>query len=314
MALTLLEAAKLYDGDMMRQGIIQAYAGSSSIMQNLQFMNIPGGSISYIQEKDMPDPSFRGFNEAFSQSYGSFLNQTETIKMMGGDIEMDISMNQTNGGINLPSRITQQVRSMGLKWTSKFFKGDSAADPREFDGLQKRIVDAQKISAGSTSGGDALSLIMLDSLIDQVDSQGAQENRVLVMNKTVLRRLNQASRTTSVGGFITYSQDQFGRRMSMYNGIPILTVDLDQLHASILPFSEAGAGGGSSFCTSVYCLSLSESGVVGIQNDSISVRDLGEMQSKPSLLTRVDWLSSFCIFDPRAAARLYGIKDAAVVA
>ena len=59
---------------------------------------------------------------------------------------------------------------------------------------------------------------------------------------------------------------------------------------------------------------MQENGLVGIQNGDIMVTDLGELQTRPAFLTRVEWYSSFAIYDPRAAARLYGVANEAVVA
>jgi hypothetical protein len=59
---------------------------------------------------------------------------------------------------------------------------------------------------------------------------------------------------------------------------------------------------------------MGDGGLVGIQNDGISVRDLGELEAKPVFRTRVEWYAGVAIFSGRAVARLRGIKDAAIVA
>lgn len=46
-ALTLAEAAKLETGDVIRQSVIELYAGSSDILANLPFMSIPGNAYKY---------------------------------------------------------------------------------------------------------------------------------------------------------------------------------------------------------------------------------------------------------------------------
>ena len=51
----------------------------------------------------------------------------------------------------------------------------------------------------------------------------------------------------------------------------------------------------------------------GIQNGGMSVRDLGEQDSKPVFRTRVEWYAGIALWHGRAAARLRGISDAAVV-
>jgi hypothetical protein len=128
------------------------------------------------------------------------------------------------------------------------------------------------------------------------------------------RRLTQAARNTSVGGFITYGVDAFGRQITKYNDIPILVAYSGNGGVEPLGFDEANPGGGSAVGTSIYCLSFGPGKVVGIQNGMMDVRDLGELEAKPVFRTRVEWYSAMAMYHGRAAARLWGVKDAAVVA
>jgi len=58
-----------------------------------------------------------------------------------------------------------------------------------------------------------------------------------------------------------------------YNGLPILTVDLDNAGTAILPFTEA-ATSGTATATSIYIMSMGNDGLIGLQNGGIDVRDL----------------------------------------
>src|SRR5690606_1735767 len=162
--------------------------------------------------------------------------------------------------------------------------------------------------AGNSSGGDALSLGKLDELIDLV-----MNPTHLMMNKTMARRISAAARDTSVGGFVTYEKNQFGQRIMLYNDIPILAIEDSLGEDNVLPFTEANPGGGSAASTSIYCVSLGDGMLQGIQNGGMDVRDLGEGEDAPQMKTRIEWYSGFTIFHGRAAARLRGVKDAAVV-
>jgi hypothetical protein len=46
----------------------------------------------------------------------------------------------------------------------------------------------------------------------------------------------------------------------------------------------------------------------------MEARDLGELQTKPAMRTRVEWYAGIAMFHGRAAARLRGISNAAVTA
>jgi hypothetical protein len=149
---------------------------------------------------------------------------------------------------------------------------------------------------------------MLDKLIDQVN-----DPQYLIMNKTMRRRLSAAARLTTVGGYITYTLDAFGRQVTRYNDLPILIADEDNEGNQILPFTEAASAGNSTAC-SIYCVSFGEGKLTGLQNGGIDVRDLGEIQTKPAMRTRVEWYNGIAVFHGKSAARLQHIGDLAVVA
>jgi hypothetical protein len=310
MSLTLIEAAKVAQGkgDTYKAGIIELYAQSSDVLMNLPFTNIQGNALKYNQEEKLPGVGFRGVNEGYTESTGIINPVVETLTIAGGDLDVDKFIVDTQGEEQRTIQEAMKIKALAGSFTKTFIKGDAEDDPKEFSGLQTRIRGDQLISAGSTSGGDPLSLLKLDELIDQVD-----DATHLIMNKTMRRLLKAAARTTSVSGQIEYRPDEFGRDIMFYNELPILIADKDNEYAEILPFTEAAAGGGAT-ATSIYCVSMSDEGVSGIQNGGIEARDLGELEGKPSFRTRVEWYPGMAIFKGRSAARLYGISNAAVTA
>jgi hypothetical protein len=307
MALTLIEAAKLETGDVYRAGVIEMYAGSSSVLQVLPFEDIAGNAYKYNQESGMPGVGFRGVNESYTPSTGILNPQTESLVIAGGELDVDTFIVQTMPGSDVRgTHERMKIRALGLAWTKKFFKGDSTADPREFDGLQKRVVGNQLIAAGSTANGTALSLAKLDEAIDQTLNPTH-----ILMNKALRRRLTVAARDTTIGGFISYTTDAFGQQIMMYNGLPILTVDLDNNGTEILGFNEA-ATSGTATASSLYVASIGDGALMGIQNGGMRVQDLGELQAEPKYRTRVEWFNGVTVMSGRAVTRLYSIADAAV--
>jgi len=314
MALTLLESRKLGAGEVMRNAVIEEYAASSDILRELPFENIEGGAYAYNREDTLPAVGFRGINEAYAEGTGVINPQVETLSIAGGDLDVDQVLIDNHGAQVRSTHEMMKVKALSLRWTREFIKGDSVANPRVFDGLQARVTGTQLMNAGNTSGGDQLSLAMLDDLIDRVDMPTH-----IIMNKRIRNLLSAASRQTSVGGFITFDQNQLGQRVASYGGLPILIVDYDNEGAQILEFNEANPGGGTPASTSIYVASFGSTMLTGIQGRSrgqfgVSVRDLGEQDAKPVLRTRVDWNSGFAILHGRAVARLQGVRSAAVVA
>jgi len=308
MALTLLEAAKLESGNAIKQAIIELYAGSSDILANLPFTSIQGNALKYNRESSLPGIGFRGVNEGYTASTGVLNPLTESLVIAGGDLDVDKFIVDTMGMNQRAVQEAMKVRALALAWTAKFIKGDTANDPKEFDGLQTRITGSQKIAAGSTANGTPLSLAKLDEAIDQTLNPTH-----MIMSKAMARKFAAAARNTSVSGYISWDKNQLGQRVMMYNDLPILTVDLDHTQTAILPFTEAATSGTAS-ATSIYVISAGEEGVIGLQNGGIDVRDLGELDSAPTYRTRVEWYTGLAAFNGRAATRLWSIADSAITA
>jgi len=306
--LTLVEAAKLETGDVVRQAIIELYAGSSDILMTLPFDTIPGNAMRYNREESLPGVGFRGVNESYTASTGVLNPLTEALVIAGGDLDVDKFIVDTMGASQRSTHEAMKVRALALAWTKKFLKGDNQSDPREFDGLQVRLTGNQVISAGSTANGAALSLATVDQAIDQT-----LDPTHLIMSKAMRRKFSAAARNTSVGGYITYDVDAFGRRVTKYNDLPILVVDLDNTQTAILGFTEAAASG-TATASSIYVVSFIETGVYGLQNGGVDVRDLGELQTAPVYRTRVEWYNGFGVYNGRAATRIKNIGDLAFTA
>jgi len=311
MALSLIESAKLALGrdETLKATVMELYAKGSDIMQYLPFENISGNSMNFNREQTLPSAGFRALNEAYSEGSGTVDRVTESLAVAGGDLDVDVFLIKTGNADQRGSQEAMKIKALSLAMSKTIVKGDVESTPKEFDGLQARCIGDQKIVAGSTGGGDNLELTYLDKLIDEVD-----EPTHLLMNKTMRRRLSAAARLNTVGGYITYELDAFGRRVTRYNDLPILIVDKDNEYNDVMPFTELSSNGTTALSTSIYCLSFAENGVVGLQNGDMDVRDMGEIDTKPVYRTRIEWYITLAILRARAAARLYGILDAAVTA
>jgi len=309
MAVTLLEAAKKMTGDTIRQAVVQTFARSTDLLRVMMYTNISGGAYKYSQEQTLPGVAFRGINEAYTEGAGVLNPLVEQLVILGGDLDVDKALIRFHGEDIRATHEAMKIKAMAHEYSHRFVKGDSETNVKEFDGLQKRLTGDQLIDAGSASGGDALSLEKLDELIDAVD-----EPNYLLMTKAMRRILTTASRNQNVGGHVSFMKDEFGRQVTVYNDLPILIADGNGDVNATLGFNEANPGGGSNVGTSIYCLSIGEGMLSGIQNGDMDVEDLGEQDAKPVMRTRVEWYNSLLLEHPRAAARLRGIKNAAAVA
>ncbi len=308
--MTLLEAKKLATPETAT--IIEEYAATSDILRVIPFENVPGTGKHYNREDKLPGIGFRGINEGYQESVGVLNPQSEAHKIAGGDLDVDRAIIDMQGTSVRTVHEMMKVKALSLSWTRNFIKGDSTTNPRVFDGLQVRLTGTQLI-ANKNIGGP-LSLEKLDEAIDAVDNPN-----YIIMSKAIRRKLSQAVRN-QIGGDIEYEVDELGNQVMQYNSLPILIADYDNNGDQILDYTESSPDGTSSTqCTSIYVVSFGDMMLTGIQGAvdgvyGVSVRDLGELETKPVFRTRVDWYNAIACYHGRAAARLHGITDAPAIA
>ena len=306
MGLTLLEAAKS-ERDPARLAVIRELA-EGELMSVIPFQNVEGEGVFYDVEAELPAVGFRGVNESLDATYGVLNPQAEKLKIMGAEVDVDTAIIDMRGPQAIADQVQMKVRSMRMTFEDQFINGDESANPRSFDGLRRRI------NVGSSQAinmNGALSLTALDELIDACDAAGGE--KVLIMNKKMRRRLNTASRNSSIGGFINYQQNEFGRRVTTYGDVPIVVTDTNAQNQVIQPFTEASSS------TSIYCVAFGDLLTTALQGRARgqfgpSVRALGEVPDAPVDRTRIEWYCAMAVMNGRSAARLYGVTDAAVVA
>jgi len=303
MGLTILEAAK-QETNPQRVAVIRELA-ESELIGIMPFRNVQGG-LDYAVEAELPSVGFRGYNETYDETYGVINPQYERLKFFGGDIDVDIQRIKNYGPQAKAEQIQMKVRSMRLTFEDYVINGDESSDPRAFDGLKVRVNTG---SSQAVNVNGALSLTALDELIDAVDG----DNKILLMNKKMRRRLTTAARNTSIGGFISFEQDAFGRRVTMYNDARIVVTDTNAQNTQIQGFTETSSS------TSIYCVTFGDLQTTGIQGPAaqgygIDIKEFGEVPDAPVDRTRIDWSIGMAIMNGRSAARAYGITDAAVTA
>ena len=307
MGLTLIEAAK-YENRLEHLAVLKTFS-EGELLARLPFMNIAGSGLFYSAEQELPSVGFRAVNEGYSQSYGVVDQRAEAVHLFGGDVDVDRSIVDLMGPEARASQVEMKVRSMRLTLEATVINGDSAVNPRAFDGLSKRLPPGDAMAFDNSAGaigGAGLNFDRLDELIDSVNAYGA--GKVLVMSKAMRRQLNGLARN-SIGGVYQTSTNSFGMTVHRYQDCDIVTVDRDAQGIEVMGYHEAGS------TSSIYCCTFGDQGVSGLQGPfqgryGISVRDLGEVPDAPVFRTRVDWYVGFAVLQSRAAGRLYNISPA----
>lgn len=299
MAVTLVQAA-VRSPNMLQRGVIQTFIDESPVLARIPFMEIEGNAYQYSAEATLPGVAFRSVNEAYTESTGTVNNFTEGLKILGGEAYVDRFIQQTMSNFDdqRALQLRLKVKAEAIKFTEAFFEGDTAVDPKSFDGLRKRLTGAQLLTAGAN--GATLTLDMVDDLLAAVPNAD-----VIFADSWLIRKINRLRRATGQTDLETI--ELFGRITPVYAGIPIVDAGtgLDGT-TRILGFDETV--GTSNITASIYAVRWGEQEFVsGLQNGDVMVDDLGLLESKPSYAHRVEWYVGLAIFSGRAAARLRGI-------
>jgi len=307
MALTLVEASKrLPASETLRAATIEVYARQNAILEALPIETINGNALKYNVEQALPGVAFRGVNESYTESTGVINPVTESLMIVGGELDVDNYIIRTMGADQRTAQVSMKLKSLAHNVGHRIIKGDSQTDQREFDGLQARLTGSQIIKPGSGNSG-ALSLEALDEAADAVDNPTHY-----IMTKTHARLLAAASRATGTTGYVVWNVDDLGRRVMQYNGLPILIADRNADVFSTLDFTESDYANSGSTFASVYCVSFTDGGVVGLQDEMPRVTDFGEIQAKPVHRVRMEWYVGLAAMGPRCASRIRGLTNGQV--
>ncbi len=307
MALTLNEAAKL-SNNMLLQGVVETIIKDSPILQRLPFIEIVGNGLTYNQEKTLPEIDFYDVGDTWAESTPTFEQITTTLKIMGGDADVDNFLKATRSNLqDLEAAIIElKTKALKNKFEETFIYGDSVTSSKQFDGLRKLVdtttASAQVIAMGAT--GATLTLAKLDELIDAV--KGGKPD-MLLMSRRSRRKLNALVRTASSGMMVT-ERDNFGNFIQLWDGIPIgvndWILDTHTLAGSV----ETDTAGDT--CSTIYACQFGEGALCGLTSPGhLQVEPVGSLESKDASRTRIKWYCSLALFSSVKTAALIGVKD-----
>ncbi|PRB02770.1 hypothetical protein CQ047_17860 [Microbacterium sp. MYb72] len=314
MAITLTEAAKLSQ-NTLQKGVLETFVQTSPLLDRIPFMEIEGNAFAYNEEGTLPGVEFRGVNDSYSESTGTVNQKTETLAILGGDADVDTFIQKTRSNFNDQRAVqtAMKVKAASYKFQDTFINGDVAVDSKSFDGLKKRLIGGQVITAPGANGSPVFGTNAdteafwgaMDDLVASVPGLDGT-NGAIYANAKLLGKIRSAGRRA--GGTEIVKEDLTGKRVLTWNGIPVLDLGTSAAGVDILPLTETK--GTSNVTSSIYAVKFGEDegdqAVTGLTNGGVDVRDLGEQQSKPAFRTRIEFFCGVGVFGGKAAARSTG--------
>ncbi|MEV8180325.1 major capsid protein [Specibacter sp. NPDC078692] len=318
MAITLVEAAKLSQ-NTLQKGVIETFIQASPILDRIPFLEIEGNAYAYNSEGALPGVEFRAVNGSYTESTGTVVQKSETLSILGGDADVDRFIVKTRGNLNDQRAVqtAMKVKAASYKFQDTFFNGDVAVDVNSYDGLKKRLIGNQVLTAGpngipvlgnGTTDTHAF-FDQLDALVGAVPGLDGS-NGAIYTNASLLAKIKSAGRR--IGGFEMVKEDTTGKRVLMWNGIPFLDAGTTAAGALILPQTET-VGTAVGTAASIYAVKFGndegDQAVTGLTNGGVQVEDLGQLQEKPAFRTRIEFYTGVATFGGKAAARLQGVLN-----
>jgi len=306
MAMTLVEAAKL-SNNVILKGIIETIITESQLLRNLPFIDIVGNGLSYNQENTLPSAGFYSVGGVWTESTPTFTQQTATLKILGGDADVDEFLRQTRSNIQNLKAIVVELKSKAVarKFDDTAIYGDATANPLEFDGFHNLVATGQSINSTAGPTGSAGSIRKLKALTRLVLPTGPQ---FLVMSRTTLDNLSDyAERNYSP---IKFAISDYGKPVGFFKGIPIITTDWI-LQTEAVAGADTWSAKTGGITTSIFAVRFGEGELAACQNGGINTKDLGDLEVKDATRTRIKWYCSMALFRTLALARYNGILDAA---
>jgi HK97 family phage major capsid protein len=293
-ALTLVEASKL-SNDTLAAGVIETIAQESPILQRLPFTEIVGNGLTYNRENVSPTAAFYTVGDTWTEDTPTFTQITATLKVMGGDADVDNFLKSTRSNIqDLEAAIVQlKARAVRALFDDTFVNGDDSVDTKSFDGIDVLCTAGQTVSMGTN--GATLTLEKLDELVDTV--KGGKPG-LLLMSRRTRRSLNVLARTA--GSFLEADRDEFGQMVQFYDGVPIGINDY---------IADDKTVGTSEDCSTVYALQLGEGALLGLTAPGgLTVERVGSLETKDATRIRVKWYASLALFNTVKLAKLTGVR------
>ena len=294
MPLLKAEAEKLSNNQLVA-GVITEIIDRDDLFAILPFTRVNGKAYVYNRENTLATADWLDPNEEVKESASTFTEVTTNLRILAGDVDVDKFLMATMGDTNsqLAIQLSAKAKALGREFRKVLATGDHSQNSKQFDGVAKLVATTQKIDAKKKP----LTFAMLDELLDMVPL-GAD---CIMMRSGTYRAYLQLLRATSGTNAPLVMMENFGRPMLTHNGVPIIVNDF------IAKTDNSG-----DVCE-IYAMRLNETdglhGLFGGSNAGIVVENLGTVQNKDAVRTRMKWYCGLALKSTKSLAALTNIPN-----
>lgn len=277
MAVTLAQA-KLNVQDALQMGVIDEFAKSNFILNNIPFDDVvspTGGGATltygYTRLITQPTAQFRAVNEEYTPQEVQKQRYTVDLKIFGGSFKIDRVIANMGGIVNeVTLQMQQKVKAASALFNDTIINGDSAVDAKAFDGLDKAVTGSSTeyvpdtaIDLSTSAAVDSNYKVFLDQLDEFL--MGLNGTPAAIMgNIKAIAKLRAIARRA---GMYQVTKNDFGQQITQYGEIPL--VDLGAKPGTNDPVVGINASGETSLYVARFGLdgfhAISMAGVAPVQ-------------------------------------------------
>lgn len=232
MAVTLAQA-KLNVQDALQMGVIDEFAKSNFLLNNMTFddcVSPTGGGATltygYTRLITQPTAAFRAINTEYDPQEVTRQRYTVDLKVFGGSFQIDRVIANMGGIIDeVTLQMQQKVKAASALFNDTVINGDSGVDAKAFDGLEKALAGSSTeftpssaIDLSTSAAVDAnwkAFLDMLDEFLMGLDGTPS----FIGGNTKLIAKLRAVARRA---GMYQVTKNDFGQQVEQYGVIPFV--------------------------------------------------------------------------------------------
>lgn len=308
---TLAEAAKLISNQIV-QGVAEDIITTNPMWSAMPWTGYEGQAILVNRENALGDAQHLAVGSAITaKAAATFTQITFSATTTIGDAEINglVAAQSSGAGVDqLAIEISSKAKSVGRLLQTGIASGTGVSP--QLNSLHT-LCDAGQYT--TASAGQAITLLLMDQLLDLVKSKDGQVDWIMMPART-LRAYKALVR--SLGGItetMAYTMPNgTTRNVSVYEGVPIFQND----YLSVVETANGAALAGGAL-TSVFAGCWDDgSNKVGCSMihpiavpAGIQIEQVGVAETKDEVITRVKSYSNFALFNRKGMARLTSINN-----
>ena len=316
------------DRDEILKGVCEWIVKESPLMQKLPFKSIQGNAFKYNVELTLPTASWMDFDQQIVTTAGTIAQRTTNIYMLLQDSNTPKASIQTNSTQDPEAAdIALAAKAMAHEFENAFIRGQTStlSTTKQFKGIMRMLAELESAATTDLDGinnsqvviNSATSAVLTLATVDQlIDAVKPGKPDMLLMGRRIHRKITALQRAAGSGLQMT-DPNEFGQRMSLYDGIPMLPSDfmpenLPDGAASVLTISTwnpatAWADGANN--TAIFAVQFGEDKVCGLNSGEMTHERETFVEDYHAIKNRFVWLCGAACFKKYSLAALINIDS-----